>query len=307
MASALTTRAELVKLARALGTTPDGVSFAASLGPDELRQLRERVVAALYDEHAAAFRRIAAITRMLPTPVNVRITLRAFSPLLAARIAGEMPPDRAAALANRMPVEYLARGCVHLDPRRAAPLIERVDPDRVLAVVTELIRWGDFITLGRVLGTNTEQLTRVAEQVTDDTLLRIATYIESDTQLTRAVNVLPPQRMRDIVHRAMTGPADLRLAGLSVVGRLDDARLRGLFAGYAAEEDDDMLTAMLHTALDEDAVVELLNAVAAMDEPARRRVVALPALEDTETRVRLSRAAAGAGLGELLNSLVDAR
>ena len=30
--------------------------------------------------------------------------------MLAARVAGEMPPERAAELANRMPVEYLAEG-----------------------------------------------------------------------------------------------------------------------------------------------------------------------------------------------------
>ena len=86
-------RVELAKLARALGTTPEGVSFAGSLDHDDIRRLRERVVAALYDEHRAAFQRVAAITRILPTPVNVRIALRAFPPLLAARVAGEMAPE----------------------------------------------------------------------------------------------------------------------------------------------------------------------------------------------------------------------
>ena len=108
-----------------------------TLGPEievvEPPELRERVVDALYAEHRATFGRIAMITRLLPTPLNVRITLRAFSPLLAARIAGEMAPDRAAELVNRMPIEYLADGCVHLEPRRAAPLISHIDPDRVVA------------------------------------------------------------------------------------------------------------------------------------------------------------------------------
>src|SRR5438093_2162544 len=101
----LATQAELVKLARALNTTPDHVAFAKSLSRDDIRRLRERVVAALYDEHSSAFRRVAMITRLLPTPLNVRIALRAFPPLLAARVAGEMAPDRAAELANRMPIE----------------------------------------------------------------------------------------------------------------------------------------------------------------------------------------------------------
>src|SRR2546423_8634132 len=119
----LMTQAELIKLARALNPPPEGVAFAKSLCPADIRRLRERVVSALYDEHRAAFQRVAMITRLLPTPLNVKITLRAFSPLLAARVAGEMEPERAAELADRMPVDYLAEGCLHLDPRRTAPLI----------------------------------------------------------------------------------------------------------------------------------------------------------------------------------------
>src|SRR5919197_1862791 len=126
----LACHAELIKLARALDTTLDGVAFARSLDRDDIRRLRERIVAALYAEHRAAFRRVAAITKLLPTPLNVRIALRAFPPLLAARVAGEMAPERAAELANRMPIEYLAQACVYLDPWLAAPLINRIHPDR---------------------------------------------------------------------------------------------------------------------------------------------------------------------------------
>lgn len=301
-------RAELVKLARALGTSPDGVEFVASLDAGDIRRLRERVVAALYDEHRAAFRRVAVITRALPTSLNVRITLRAFSPLLAARVAGEMAPERAAAMANRMPVEYLAESCVHLDPRRAGPLISRIEPDRVLAVVQELIGRGDFITLGRLLDAAAEDLlAHLAAAISDEVLLRIGYYAESGTQLTRAVGVLSEARLRTCVHTAMTGPPDLRAAGLAMVERLTDDRLRGRLGGYAAEEDDEVLARMLHTALDDGAVGELLNAVAVMDEPTRRRVVNIPALDDIGVRARLEEAARELGLEHLLGRLAELR
>ena len=297
MADDLAARAELVKLARALGTTRDAVAFAAPLGTAGIRELRERVVAALYDEHRAAFRRVAAITRTLPMPVNVRITLRAFPPLLAARVAGEMAPERAAEMANRLPVEYLAESCVHLDPRRAGPLVSRLDPDRVLAVVAELVDRGDFVTLGRLLDAASEQLlAHLAAAISDVALLRIGCYAESGAQLSRAVGVLTPERLRGIVHTAVTGPADLRAAGLAMIGRLDDPALCGRLAEYAAEEPDEVLTAVLRTALDEGAVGELLGAVTAMGEQARRRVVGLPALDDEATRTRLVTAAADLGL-----------
>jgi len=307
MADDLAARAELVKLARALGTTHDEVAFTAALGADGIRLLRERVVGALYDEHRAAFRRVAAIPRTLPMPVNVRITLRAFPPLLAARVAGEMAPERAAELANRLPVEYLAESCVHLDPRRAAPLVSRLDPDRVLAVVAELVARGDFVTLGRMLDAASEELlAHLAAGTSDEALLRIGCYAESSAHLTRAVGVLPPERLRRLVHTAMTGPPDLRAAALSTIGRLDDA-LRGRLAEYAATESDEALTAMLYTALDEGAVGELLSAVSAMGEQAQRRVVSLPALDDAATRTRLVDAAADLGLLETLAPLVALR
>jgi hypothetical protein len=304
----LASRAELVKLARALGTTPDGVGFASSLGAGEIRLLRERIVATLYDEHREVFRRIAAISRTLPTSVNVRITLRAFSPLLAARIAGEMPPDRAAALVNRMPVEYLAEGCVHLDPRRAEPLISRIEQDRALAVVQELVRRDDFITLGRLLDASSEGLlAHLADAISDDALLRIGGFAESGEQLTRAIGVLSEDRLRGLVRRGMTGPPELRAAGLAVMGRLTDGRLRSRLAEYAAAEDEEVLVGLLLTALDSGAVGELLTAVAAMTEPTRRRVANLPALDDPVTRKRLTHAAIDLGLGPLLARLAELR
>jgi hypothetical protein len=301
----LATRAELVKLSRALGTTPEEVAFAADLPHATIRRVRERVVATLYDEHKAAFQRVAMVARLLPTALNVRITLRAFPPLLAARVAGEMPPDRAAELANRMPVEYLTQACVHLDPRRAAPLVHRIRQDRVLAVITALVDQGDFITLGRLLDAATEPIVReVAATVPTEALLQVGFYAESDEQLTRAVALLPPARLREIVRDALDGPPELRSAGLALVGRVSDEHLRGQLGEYAAEADDESLTALLHTAIDDGALVELLMAVAAMGEQAQRRVLALPALTEPHTLGHLVRAVEKHNLAAHMAALV---
>lgn len=306
MGTDLATRAELVKLARALGTTTEEVEFAAVLPHEDIRLVRERVVAALYDEHRAAFARVAAIARVLPTAVNVRIALRAFPPLLAARVAGEMPPERVAELANRMPVEYLAEACVHLDPRHAGPVVRRIQPHRALGVVTELIDRGEFITLGRLLDSATERLVHdVSATVSTEALLRIGFYAESGDQLTRAVSLLPADRLRDVVHDALSGHRDLASAGLSLISRLTDGELRSRLAGYAAESDDATLTAMLHAAVDNDAVPALLTAVAAMDEQAQRRVLRLPALSESAMIDHLALAVEKYGLWPTVSPVTD--
>lgn len=299
-------KAELVKLARAMGTTTEEVAFAATLPWEDIRRVREQVVATLYDEHRAAFQRVAALTRVLPTAVNVRIALRAFPPLLAARVAGEMSPDRAAELADRMPVDYLAETCVHLDPRRAGPLIARVRPERVLDVVTELVNRAEFITLGRLLDAATEPVVHdVAASVSTEALLRIGFYAESGPQLTRAVALLPQGRLRAVVRDALSGPPELAAAGLSLISRLTDDELRGRLATFAAEADDETLTALLATAVRTDAIPALLTAVAAMPEPGRRRVLQLRALSEPDVIDHLVVAVEKHDLWPIVTDLID--
>jgi hypothetical protein len=204
-----------------------------------------------------------------------------------------------------MPIEYLAEGCVHLDPRRAAPLIARIHPDRIVAVASELVARGEHITLGRLLDVASEQIVRdVAAAVSDEALLRIGFYAESNTQLTRAIAVLPAQRLRGIVARALTGPPDLRSAGLALIGRLDDDRLRGRLADYAAEADPETLTRFLHTAIHGNALGELLTAVAAMSDHSLQKVLALPALADRVVVEQLMEAIATHHLRARLTQLV---
>jgi hypothetical protein len=110
--------------------------------------------------------------------------------------------------------------------------------------------------------------------------------------LTRAVAALPPDRLRRIVTCALNGPPDLRSTGLALLCRLEDDRLRGRLADYATEADDETLTRMLRATIDDNAVADLLTAVAAMSPQAQRRVLALPALDDPDVRIHLLKATA---------------
>jgi hypothetical protein len=302
----LATAAELVKLARALGATPAEVGFAKSLGYEEVHQLRERVTSALYEEHRVAYQRVAQASKLLPTALLVKVALRAFPPLLAARVAAEMPSERAAELANRMPIEYLADVCVQLDPARAAPLITRIAPDRALAVAGELVGRGEHLTLGQLVDAASERIVRdVAANISDEALLWIGFYAESGKHLTHAVGALPPERLRGVVDRALNGPAKLRSAGLALIGRLDDDELRRLLGDHAAAADDEVLTALLRTAIEDGAVAELLSVVASMSEPAQRRVLALPVLAERDVLVHLVKATAAHDLWGRLLPLVE--
>jgi hypothetical protein len=52
----------------------------------------------------------------------------------------------------------------------------------------------------------------------------------------------------------LAGPADLRSAGLALIGGLEGNRLHRQLAEYAAEADEEILTRMLRTAINSGAV-----------------------------------------------------
>jgi hypothetical protein len=181
-----------------------------------------------------------------------------------------------------------------------------VAPDRIVAVVMDLVGQGDFVTLGRLLDTATESIVRdVTATAPTEALLQIGFYAESDEQLTRVVALLPPARLRGIVRDALAGPPELRAAGLALVGRLTDDDLRGRLTEYAAEADDETLTRLLHTAIDEGALAELLTAVTAMSEQAQLRMLTLPALAEPHILGHLVRAVEKHGLWPRIAPLVS--
>jgi hypothetical protein len=97
-----------MKLARLLGREPHDLAYLERLAADDLRRLRDGVTEVLYDADAAVLRRMAAASRVLPVGVIATLAQRAFGPLLSARLAGLLDLDRAVAVAERLPPDFLA-------------------------------------------------------------------------------------------------------------------------------------------------------------------------------------------------------
>ena len=77
----------------------------------------------LYDADGGSLGRLAAASRLLPAGLTATIGQRAFGPLLSARLAGLLDPDRAVDVAAKLPPPFLADVAIELDPRRASELI----------------------------------------------------------------------------------------------------------------------------------------------------------------------------------------
>lgn len=307
MSHDLRTRAELVKLARLLDLDTGALAYLEPQGAADLKELREGISAALYDEHRGLYQRIAGASKLLPAALTAKIAERAFPPVISARVSAELPADRAADLAKRMPVSYLADVCVDLDPRKVKSIIERIPVDRSIKVATELVHRDEHLTLGRLIdAASDEQLLAVAAKVeSDEALVWIGFYAESPARLTGAVQALPEDRLRSIVHTSIDGRSELHSAGLALISRLSDEPLRSRLGDLAAECAAESLTRLVHTAVAEGFVPELLAVVACMSEDGQRRVVGLPVLQEREVLVALVNAAADGEYWDRLLPLVE--
>ena len=212
--------AEVLKLARLLGTTPERLAYLERLTPEEIRALRERATVELYDNDRR-FGRVALASRIPPAGMTAWIAQHLFGALLCARITGLMEPRRAVDLAERMPPHFLADLAMQLDPRRAREIILLLPPWLIGEVAAELTRRGEHIVMGRFVGHMTDGALKAAFRVIDEaSLLRISYFVEEKDQLDHVVSLLAPRApargdpRRDRVGPVAAGarPADAHLA-----------------------------------------------------------------------------------------------
>lgn len=231
--SRLAGEAELVKLGRALDVEPAALAFLDGMSPAELRRLRAAVHALAFDQDRVLFERLAVLVGPLPTWL-IAILARRAGPLLTARVAGEMAPRRAAAVAARLPVAFRADVGAELDPRRAGDLIRSLPLGSVVDVTLELVARGDHVTLSRFVDLLPDETIATCMEAIDDegALLRIAWFMSSKERLGQLFALAPRARRRLLVERVAEDPDGLwrPLASLIVHG---GEPLRGELAGLA--------------------------------------------------------------------------
>lgn len=229
----LDAQSEVVKLARELQAPPGTLDGLAVLPPDDLRRLRRLAGDALHDAHRAAFHRAAAATAVLPVGLTARLAQTLIGPYLAARIAAEMPTDRAVRLATHLEVAFLAEVCLSLDPGRVADTVRALPDDRVVAVGTTLLARGEHVTLGKFVEVvRPSVLDRMTERIEDPAaLLAIAAAIEARHRLDDLMTRIDDERLSAMVDVAaatdQVAAMEAVVAHLGPVNRRRLERLRG--------------------------------------------------------------------------------
>lgn len=188
--------AEIKKLARVLGVSPDRLEYLHDLPVSDLRVLREKVTTALFDAHLGVLERMAGASKLLPSPVLAKIAERVFGPLLSARIAGLVEVSRGVDIAKRLGPRFLADVAAELDPRRAKGIIAGLPAPIVVKVATELARREDWITIARFVDHLPDStITASLDAIPDSALPQVAAMLDDPSRIRYLAELLPERRL----------------------------------------------------------------------------------------------------------------
>ncbi len=219
MSAALT--GEILKLARLLGRDPDSLAYLERVDPEELRRLREQVTEMLFSAHAGPLGRLAAASKLLPAGVIAAIAERALGPMLTARIAGMLEPERAVDVAAKLPVLFITDVAAELDPRRAGPVIGLIPAAQIAEITRELVRRGEAVTIGRFVGhLSAEARLAALAEIDHDTRAHVILVVEDEDGLHQMFADIPPAERPELIDAAARAGVSAEL--LEVVSRLPE-------------------------------------------------------------------------------------
>ncbi|MGB1580856.1 MAG: hypothetical protein ACPHER_05045, partial [Nevskiales bacterium] len=275
--------AENIKLARQLQVGPETLGFLSPLNDVELRNLREDLSDAMFDEARPHFERAAAATKLLPNKLIAEIAERIVGPLLSARIVGLLNPETALDITLRTSDAFIADAAALLEPKSASALIKRVPVARVERVAQVMIDRQEYVTMGRFVDhVDHEVVAEVINAIEDDeALLRTAFFVESKAVFNDLLHHVPPERIKNMAVLAGEGDHDLWAEALALTTHMDD-EWKGRIGDIVVEEGEALLTDMLEQAQRQNLWDALLPVVGCMSLASREQLVKLPALANPD-------------------------
>ena len=301
MSVALETRAEIIKLARVLGTPADQLGYLERAAPEDLRALREQATDKLFEGDRDRLHKLALASRLLPSSIGSVIARWALGALLSARVTGLLVPSKAVEIAKRLPASFLADIAVELDPRRAREVIERMPAWQVGEVAAELARRNEHVAMGRFVGyLGDEALIAAMEQIDDAGLLRIAFVMEGKDRLDHVLSLLPEPRLAGVMHAADRGA--LWPEAFDLLDHLSEQR-QGALAEIATSEG--LLESLTQTANAEGLWDVVLPVIPFMSEASRLSLARLRVAEDRDALAAILDTAGRHDLWAALLPVVD--
>jgi len=196
----MTASPELQKLAHQVGVKADSLGFLAGVPAEDLRALRGQIGEALFQADKHYFVKVAALSKNIPAPIAAKVTEFALPPLIAARVAELLEPNKAVDLVGRISGSYLAKVATAMDPTRSPHIIEKIPPDKVALVGRELAAQGEWVVIGGFVSTVSDAGLRSSVGVFNgEQLLRIGFVLDDTARLGEIAEMLTDKQVDEIL------------------------------------------------------------------------------------------------------------
>lgn len=228
---------ELQKLAHALDVAPESLAMLDELDAADVRQLRQQVSDAMFESGRLAYERTAALSKLIPGSVAAKLTQAVLPPLVSARVAEVLDPDRAADMVGRLPEAYLAEVAMRMDATRAPHIVDAIPAERVGAIARELARRGEWVVIGGfVSAVSAPALAASVAEFSGEQLLRIGFVLDDVSRFDEIGDLLTQEQLDGMLVAAAESALWAELAEL--VSHLTGARRERLAARYASASSD---------------------------------------------------------------------
>ena len=278
--SKLETSAELMKIGQLLGIkNSTELAFLEQLPLSELIKLRTLTTDKLFNDGRKLFQKLTSASNLIPLVITASIGEKVFGAMLCARIASEMPYQRAIDLSQKMSVPFLAKVTLELDPRRVKDIIQNMPLDKMRAVAKELLAQKNFMIMGGFVGfMKPDNLKTILNDVADEeALLHIGFFIEEKHIVSNIMRMLPKERLRKLI-TYMRHHKDLWPESLALMVHIEDDLKREMGDIAAAEHEvvlDDLIQTVHRLSLWQDA----LPLFACMSPNTQYKVINVPSMQ----------------------------
>lgn len=280
--SKLESSAELQKIGRLLGVKADDLSFLQELPLSELVKLRALSTDKLFNDGRKIFQKLASATKLMPAGITASIGEKVFGAMLCARIASEMPHQRAVELAQKMSISFLAKVTLELDPRRVKDIIENMPLDKMRLVAKELLAQKQFIVMGSFVGfMKPENLKIILNDVADEeALLHIGFFIEEKHIVSEIMRMLPKTRLEKLI-AYMRQNKELWPESLALMVHIEDDLKREM-GNIASEQHEDVLDDLVDTVHRLTLWQDALPLFASLSPNTQYKVINTPSMQKSE-------------------------
>lgn len=274
----LETRAEIERLKSSLDLSAETLCELEKLGAGAIHQLRHSITEQVFGYKREGFESLAGLVRFLPAGYLAKLAVSAFGARLCGRLVSCMNPISAAAIAKRLPPEFLADASAHADPRRVREVIRLLPAAVVRDSTLVLVKRQAYGVMARFADALSPSAIRAIVKAVDDdeTLLKIAFLMEDKSQISKMIQMIDNDRIARIV-RTGTDKA-LWPAALAIIDGVE-GELRSRLANIMGQQDSATLDGLVLVAHEQGLWPPVLRGMAAMSSKHYRKIVNLPSVQ----------------------------